>query len=307
MKKNTKIILLFSLLFIFGLAWYLFLKKADYIIQFKEKTSPGTLYTSAEEWNFLNGKRGDFTHNYIAKEPYDYLHQELSKDGLKLQLDWDFIAVNDSVTEVTMSFSEKNKGLFNRITAPFIETKFKKTILELATNYKAGIDFILKEKFRVHSITKDTIPKMHYAYVSLKNIKMRDKASLMMQNNGTILNYLSHHNIEKNGFPFIVVDSWDLLENTIDFRYCFPIKTKDSLPESREIKFGETERKISLKAIYNGNYINSDRGWFALHEYAKRHSINIEKTPLEIFYNNPFVDTAELNWVTEIYIPIEKN
>ncbi len=307
MNTNRKISLLFSLLLLVTLSWYLFLKKADYVVIFKEKTSPGTLYTSAEEWNFLSEKRGDFTHSYLAKEPYDYLHQELSKDGINLNLNWDFISLNDSTTEVIMSFSEKKNRFYNRISAPFMETKFKKTILDLAKNYKAGIDFILKEKFRVHSISIDTIPKMYYAYVSLKNIKMRDKASLMMQNNSTILSYLSEHDIEKNRFPFISVDTWDLLENTIDFKYCFPIKQKDSLPESRELKFAETQPKKALKAIYNGNYINSDRGWFALHEYAKRHEINIEKTPLEIFYNNPFVDTTELKWIAEIYIPIEEN
>ena len=189
----------------------------------------------------------------------------------------------------------------------FFKTKFKTTILDLVKNYKAGVDFILKEKFKVHSISEDTIPKMTYAFVSLKKIKMRDKASLMMQNNGTILSFFKQHDIEKNGFPFVLVDSWDLLENTIDFKYCFPVRQKDSFPESLEIKFAETNPRKALKAIYNGNYINSDRGWFALHEYAKRHEIEIENTPLEIFYNNPFVDSIELDWVAEIYIPIKVN
>lgn len=307
MRTNTKIILLFLCLTVACISWYLFFKTSDYVIQFKEKTSPGTLYTSAEEWNFLNEKKGDFIHNYTAKEPFDYLHQDLVINDLKLILNWDFIALNDSVTQVTIGFSEKKNRIFNRLTAPFFETKFKKTILDLAKNYKMGVDFVLKEKFRVHSISIDSIPKMNYAYVSLKNIKMRDKASLMMQNNGTILSFLREHNLEKNGFPFVLVDTWDLLENTIDFKYCFPIKQNDTLPVSMLIKFGETTPKKALKAIYNGNYINSDRGWFALHEYAKRHDIEIENTPLEIFYNNPFVDSIELDWIAEIFIPIKDN
>ena len=53
-KKPFFIVLLFLLL---GLTWYLFLKSEDYIIRFKAKTSPGTLFVSAEEWNLLNQKK----------------------------------------------------------------------------------------------------------------------------------------------------------------------------------------------------------------------------------------------------------
>jgi hypothetical protein len=122
MKTYRKIILLFSLLIVVCLIWYFFFKTSDYVIQFKEKTSPGTLYSSAEEWSFLNGKKGDFKYIYTAKEPFDYLHQDLIINDLKLVVNWDFISLNDSITQVTIGFSEKKNKVLNRITAPFFKT-----------------------------------------------------------------------------------------------------------------------------------------------------------------------------------------
>jgi len=301
-KKSLFIVLFFFLL---GIIWYLFIKTDDYIIRFKAKTSPGTLFVLTEEWNLLNQKKELFTYDILNKRPYEFLSQSLNKDGLDLSLNWTFKSVNDSITQVSIGISEKNKGVFNRLTAPFFNTKFKKTSLELIKNYKKGIEFTIKEKFRVHSIRVDSIPPFDFIYIGLENIKMRDKASQMMRNNATILEFMRKNNIEKEGLPVIIVEDWDLENNSIDYKFGFQIKYKDTLPNDSEIKFGRTKSKKALKAIYNGNYIGSDKAWFALYEYAIRHKIEVDLKPMEIFYDNPFMGGNELEWIAEIYLPIK--
>ena len=60
-----------------------------------------------------------------------------------------------------------------------------------------------------------------------------------------------------------------------------------------------------MKAIYNGNYITSDRAWYSLHDYANKNNIKIEENPTEIFHNNPNMGGDELKWKTEVFIPIK--
>jgi len=47
------------------------------------------------------------------------------------------------------------------------------------------------------------------------------------------------------------------------------------------------------------------RAWYALINYAKKNNIEIEKKPVEIFYNNPNFGGNELDWKAEIYLPIK--
>ena len=61
--------------------------------------------------------------------------------------------------------------------------------------------------------------------------------------------------------------------------------------------------KKALMAIYNGNYITSDRAWYALLDYAEKNEIPITGLPLEIFYNNPNMGADEKNWKAEVFMP----
>ena len=71
------------------------------------------------------------------------------------------------------------------------------------------------------------------------------------------------------------------------------------------IKFETLTSKKAIKAIYNGNYFGSDKAWFAIHEYARRNDINLFYEPTEVFYSNPFLGENELEWIAEIYMPIQ--
>ena len=134
---------------------------------------------------------------------------------------------------------------------------------------------------------------------------MRDKAAQMMQHNSTILAFLRENNIKIEGLPVIIIDNWNLEKNTLNYKFGFQIKPKDTLPVDSMIKFGRTKSSKALKAIYNGNYIGSDKAWFALYEYAKRRNIEVDLKPLEIFHDNPFTGGNELDWIAEIYLPIK--
>ena len=303
----NKIKYLIAAIVLGGLIWYLFIKPQDYMIRFKARTAPGTLFSGVEEWNILNQKQDSFSYRILKKVPYKLIDQTLlTSNGLNLEIQWNFSSISDSSTLITAGITEKEKSVYNRLTAPFMNTEFKQTSLKLITDYKKGMEYQMEEKFKVKILGIDSIPSVNYAYVEMKDIEMRNKAEQMMKNNPLLLTFINDKGIKGGEFPFLIIDKWNLNDNLIDFRYCFPIKQLDSMPFHQEIKYDKLPSSKALKAMYNGNYITSDRGWFALHEYAKRNHINVENKPIEIFYDNPFYGGDELKWKTEVYLPIKK-
>jgi effector-binding domain-containing protein len=301
--KKIKFLVVFILLG--ALIWYLFFKPYDYMVRFKVKTAPGTVYSAVEDWSIFNQKLDSFTYKITDKEAYTYIYETIDINEMSLDFNWNFKSLNDSITYVVVGITEKEKSLYNRLTIPFTNTNFKETSIRTIKNFKKGIEDQLEYKFKVKYAGIDTIPELAYAYIEFKNIEMRNKAEQMMKYNARLLQFVNQHELKGGNYPFLVIDNWNLNKNTIDFRFCFPIKQIDSMPTHENIKYDVLRPKKALKAIYNGNYITSDRGWFALYEYAKRHNINVENKPFEIFYDNPFYGGDELKWKAEIYLPIK--
>lgn len=301
--NKIKILIVFILLS--SLIWYLFLKPHDYIVRFNVKTSPGNLFTEFQEWNILNQKKDSFSYKINQKTPFASINETLQIDEMFLEMDWNFKSINDSITKVIVGITEKENSIYNRLTAPFSNTIFKKTAIKTVQEFKDAVNYKLETKYKVKYIGVDSIPKINYAYIISENINLRDKAHEMIKNNATLLSFINKHELKDGEHPFLVIDKWDLNESKIDFRFCFPIKQNDSMPIHEYIKFDALKPQKALKAIYHGNYKTSDRGWFTLLEYAKRHGMSIENKPLEIFYNNPHNGGNELEWKAEIFIPLK--
>jgi effector-binding domain-containing protein len=283
--------------------WYLFIKPNDYVITFKSNTSPGTLFKGVEDWNLANQKSDSFNFTVINKKHFEFYTEHIEIDSLLLQVKWNFKGINDSVSMVKVGLLEREHSLYNRITAPFFNTKFKEKSIQLIQDFKNGLDFQLKNKFKVKIVGIDTLPELQYAYIKIDSVPLKLKAKKMLENNTNLLTFLTKHNLKEGKFPFLLVEAWNLEEDIISFRYCFPILKKDSLPLNEIIKYDKIKPKPALKAIYNGNYRTSDRSWFGLYQYAKKHQIKIAE-PIEFFYNNPFNGGDELKWVSETYMSI---
>ena len=78
------------------------------------------------------------------------------------------------------------------------------------------------------------------------------------------------------------------------------------MPDHKIIKFKEVKGQKALKAIYNGNYITSDRTWYALVDEAKKRGLKISGNPIEVFHSNPNMGGDELLWKAEIYMPLDE-
>ena len=119
------------------------------------------------------------------------------------------------------------------------------------------------------------------------------------------MNYIKDNNIKLTGHPFLEITEWDVVEDLIKFNFCFPIQERDEYPATNDIKFKQTEEKVALKTIFNGNYKISDRAWYAILDYAEIKNIDIEELPIEVYLNDPHSGGDDLKWEAEIYMPLK--
>lgn len=304
MTSKKKYILAFlSVIFLF-LIWYLFIKQNDYEINFKVKTSPHTIYQGIEDW--ATNKKNSINKDYkiIKSEKYNFISYEFNNNNENLVYNWEIKSVNDSIYAVKVGITDKNNSFLNRIIVPFYANNFKKTELEQITNFKKALDDHIS-KFKIGKVKEGQSEETFVAYIHLKCV-LQEKAQTMIMNDGVITGFLFNNKIKISGKPYLEVTNLNLDNETLEFNYCFPVEKNDRIIDDQNVKFKTIPAQNGLTVSYFGNMRTSDRGWFAIYDYAKRNNIELENKPLEHFFANPFNGGDELSWETQIIIPFKK-
>lgn len=296
MKKTLYILL--SILAITAV-WYFFIKQSDYTVNFIAKTTPGTVVQSLEAWNVYlkNGK-------LIERKAFDQVTQHLHfGDSLNIY-HWEIKAINDSLSKISVGITDPQHSMVNKLGVIFGQTDFeKRSVAKVKDFYSFLTDHLSQIKITVEGQVET--PETYCAYVALRDVQL-GKTKGMMQYYNFLSDVLLENQVELNGTPFVEVTEWNQLTDSIAYNFCFPIKRSEKLPINPQIKYKKLFAKPALKAVYNGNYITSDRAWYALLAYAKSHDIKVEEKPIEIFYNNPNMGGNELQWKAEVFMPIKE-
>lgn len=297
MKK--KIVFIVGILLFLSLLWYLFLKPYDYLVGFKAKTFPAAVGQSIKTW----GKSLQSTVT-VEKNGINQLMQEFQFNDSIHTYVWKIFPITDSTSKVNVYVTDVKNSLLNRLTIPFSQTAFERR------TERTVFDFVNKLKdytnhFRVITVGEDHLTQTYCACVAL-NGPQSEKALNMMKNYTLLNDFIIEGKLELNGKPFVEVTHWDKENEFISYNFCYPILPTDSIPENPIIKYKDRKGGKAIKAIYNGNYISSDLAWYKLLDFANAHDIDVDERPVEIFYNNPNVGGEELNWITEIYMPLKQ-
>ena len=294
MKKFSAII---GFLTIGFLLWYLIIKPYDYLVTFKVKTSAGTINQSIKLWNTSLENSSP-----IQQENLKNLTQQIIVKDSTFNYDWSISSVNDSISKVNVYVTDIDHSFANKISIPFGTTDFEKRTQNIITNFIDKLKEHLN-KIRVRVVGIDSTRTTYCAYIPMKGLQI-EKARGMMQNYSLLTSVLSAENIEMNGTPFVEITNWNTQNDSIAYNFCFPVIKSDSLPIDPRIQYKQYSGVKALKASYNGNYITSDRAWYALLDYADNHDIVVDKKPLEVFYSNPNFGGDELQWEAEIFMPV---
>ena len=295
MKKISAII---GFLTIGFLLWYLIIKPYDYLVTFKVKTSAGTINQSIKLWNTSLENSSP-----IQQENLKNLTQQIIVKDSTFNYDWSISSINDSISKVNVYVTDMDHSFANKISIPLGTTDFEKRTQNTITDFIGKLKEHLN-KIRVRVVGIDSTRTTYCAYIPMKGLQI-EKARGMMQNYSLLTSVLSAENIEMNGTPFVEITNWNTQNDSIAYNFCFPVIKSDSLPIDPRIQYKQYSGVKALKASYNGNYITSDRAWYALLDYAGNNDIEIVKKPLEVFYSNPNFGGDELKWEAQIYLPIK--
>ncbi|MGB5227059.1 AraC family transcriptional regulator [Eudoraea sp.] len=293
-----KIILVLLPLLLIGLVWYLFIKPYDYLVTFKARTFPGTINQSLKIWNSTLEDA-----QLVNQEGLTQLEQNIKFNDSTYLYQWDIIPLTDSTSEVKVYVKDLDHSFKNKITIPFFNTDFEKRTISTVKDFNEKLNEHI-DKFRVNVTGKSELSSTYCAYVSVKTTQF-GKAKGMMYNYPLLNTILANNGIELNGRPFLEVTQWDKETDSIQFDFCYPIIKSDSLPQHPDLKYKQFNSRNALKAVYNGNYITSDRAWYALMDYAAKNDIEVTGLPVEVFQNNPNMGGDALTWAAEIYLPLK--
>jgi hypothetical protein len=284
-----------------ALVYYLFLVPYEFKVNFTAKTTPGDVISTLRIWN-----RSMKTSTVLETDSLDGLQQIIVKDGQKYRYDWKFTRENDSTTRVTVLVSEPGRRILNKLQVPFATPGIERDANDVVTKFYS----ILKEHLRitrVKIIEGEVSTSTKYCACSTVETDQVDKANGMMKDFPLLTSFISEMGIKPDGPPAVRVNTWDHSRGSLSFDFCFPIVPNDSLPKTPLITYKKIGGFNALRAEYYGNYITSDRAWYALIDYARTHGYKVTGSPLEYFYDNPNMGINESEWKAEIYLPVTRN
>ncbi len=301
---NNKLKLLLAVVILSFLGWYFLLKQSDYTITFKVNAATGTISQGIMEWTTIQSKSQNEKYTVLEKRNFDFIKQQMKKGNEEMEYTWNMESINDSMTNVTVGVKDLNHSFYNRLTAPFVPTKFRKEQIEKIKLFKTGLEDHIDD-FKIRIDGEKSSEEIYVAYISLKSV-MQEKAQTMIGYDPEIVEYLDKNKIKIIGHrPYLEVTDWDQEEETVSFNYCFPIPKNTKYVQDDNVKFKTIPAFKGLQATYFGNYRTSDRAWFTLFDYAKKNNIKLQKKVLEHFLANPFNGGNELEWETKIIIPFD--
>ena len=291
--------------FLIGTAiWYLFIKPWDYILFFTVDAPHTVVYQGIHDWHEWNRKtiqKGRI--GITEKEPWNKITTKLELNDTLLYFNWKVTQKNDSVTLIKVRVTDDNRKLYNRITIPFGQTPFKKSIKKNVLLLKHKLDQ-LEQSYRFNYIGPGEIKELECVYISTKS-QIKDKAREMIMNVIALNQFVKSNHLGLNGNPMVQVENWAPENDSINFDFCFPILHPELMPEDPVIKLKTISVPHAIKAEFYGNYSISDLAWNLLKERAQKMDIQTTGQITEVFYNDPHSGGNDLKWKAEIFLATE--
>lgn len=283
---------------ILALCWYIFIIPYQFVVNFSAKTTPGDIIETIRIWD-----RKYMNYEVVKIDSVNELHQRIKLNENDYLFIWKFELVSDSLTQVRVEVSEPSNSIKNKLLIPLTKTSVENDSERLVKEFYD----VLKSHLEITNVAIVGESENSNSFCACRNLKTAqvDKALGMMRDYDVLSSFVSQFNLTLDGPPIVKVENWDHEKGTLEFDFCFPIVQTDSLPKVKEIDYKIIKKTKALKAIYYGNYITSDRAWYALINFANRNHYKVDGLPIEYFHNNPTLGANEQDWKAEIYLPIE--
>lgn len=283
-----------------ALVYYVFIRSYEYEVKFKATTTPGDIIETIRIWN-----RSMDNSKITAIDSFSTLNQTIQWNKRTYTYKWNFAVVNDSVTKVNAQISEPDHMWLNKLLVPFTDQPIEKDAGEIGNLFYK----VLMEHLKITRVEVKGLAQLDSSFCVCSELKTDQvgKANGMMKDFILLTSFLEKFNLKSKGAPVVRVQEWSHSKGSLEFDFCFPIEKSDSLPIVDLLTYKSFGRQLAVKAEFRGNYITSDRAWYALIDYADKNGYKISGLPIEYFYDNPNLGMNEKNWKAEVFLPIEDN
>ena len=268
-------------------------------------TYPNTTIGTGASYSWT-GKEGMGSMKTLFVKDNDSIVQKMTKNNSYSDVYWSF---KDTVggtkviwrTKGTVPFMFKiyslTKGGINKIIGDLYERSL--------ANLNKTLDYEINTyNIKVNGIVTKTSTFYLQQTINSKISNFQMNMKIMLSK----LNYfVNKNNIPTNGKPFIIYQSYDVVNGITNFSVCIPIKEKIFTSPGSEISGGKLESFQALKTTLTGDYYtHSRKAWIQAAEYIYKN--NLTRNPIgpsmEILTNGIAQEKSPSKWITEIYIAI---
>lgn len=279
---------------------YFFFPGHEFKVSFEAKTTPGDLIETLRLWNRSSNGISEIT----AIDSVSKVMQQITLDGRQYIYIWEFASKDDSTTEVTAKVSQPGHRFMNKLLVPISSPDIERDAAAIVNKFYLIVKTHLNLT-KVKIVGEAEMPS-RYCVCSMVETDQIDKANGMMKDFPLLTSFIQTFRLKPDGPPLIEVQEWNHSTGSLKYHFCFPIVKSDSLPASKSVFYKNINSGRALKAEYYGNYITSDRAWYALLAYAKSKGYPVKSLPTELFYDNPNMGMKETEWKAEVFLPVSE-
>lgn len=217
---------------------------------------------------------------------------------------WNLTEVKNG-TEV--SWGMRGKSSFGEKIYWLLNGGITKNLLPM---YFRGLELLEQELIKemdAHSISYKNEVDYGGGYYLYKTVSCRNEetSEYLYKILPEIVSYMKEHTIKASGKPFTLNHQVDLINNTVMFSVCIPVKER--IITEGTILTGFLEPQKTFKSVFKGNYKFLPTVWPSIYKTIQEKGYTpVQKGfSFEIYTVSPEDTENPAEWLTEIYVPIE--
>lgn len=250
------------------------------------------------------GKEGNGSMKTIFVKENDSIAQKMNYDGTASNVFWSF---KDTVggTKVTWKTTGKMSFLFKIYTA--FNGGVDKVIGGMYEKSLANLDKTLDYEINTYAVKVDGLVKKPETFYLRQTFT--SEISKVIKNfrivAPKIITFCEKNNLPLAGKPFIIYQTYDLVNGLAKISICVPIKTPIYTSEGSDLLTGKLEAYEAVKTTLTGDYSHIAQALDKAKAYrnAKQIVADPSLSHIEVYTTSKTDTKSPSKWVTEIYYP----
>lgn len=200
----------------------------------------------------------------------------------------------------TLKFMDKVYATFKGGAEKMIGNMFEKTL--------AKLDKVISYEISTYDIkVEGLVQKSGSIYFQQK---LTCKISEVQKNVNLVLQsmnlFFKENGITMTGSPFVLYNSYDVINDKASFSVCLPMKEEIYTAEGSDYTSGQIESFQALKTTLKGDYSHIKEAWEKARTHARKNNLteNTSGKRIEVYVVSANQVKNPSKWVTDIYLPV---